>query len=188
MATRAARTSMKAEHSGRAGRGRQADVALITALESKSQDLVDEAVDLLGHRLHPPYRAVDPEVLRRRLGQTMDTLITALRERTPLPVLDYARRVARSCFNAGFHLEDIQTHFNALEETIWRYLVNHEATEHLHEDLARVASIIGAIKDELGRTYVNLAAHHRAPAINTRSLYAGTQSVPEHPMSGSAQH
>ncbi len=120
--------------------------------------------------------------MRRRLGQTMDTLITALRERTPLPVLDYARRVARSCFNAGFHLEDIQTHFNALEETIWRYLVNHEATEHLHEDLARVASIIGAIKDELGRTYVNLAAQHKAPAINTRSLYAGTQSVPEHPM------
>lgn len=163
-------------------------MALIEALQGKAQDLVDEAVDLLGHRLHPPYRAVDPEVLRRRLGQTMDTLITALKERTPLPVLVYARRVARSCFNAGFQLEEIQTHFNALEETIWRFLVANESTDHLHEDLARVASIIGAIKDELGRSYVDLAAHHRAPAINTRSLYAGTQSVPEHPMTGSATH
>ncbi len=158
-------------------------MALIAALEAHSQELVDEAVDLLGHRLHPPYRHVDPEVLRRRLSQTMDTLITALKERTPLPVLDYARRVARSCFHAGFHLEDIQMHFNALEEVLWRFLVQTESTDHLHEDLARVASIIGAIKDELGRTYVNLAAHHKAPAINTRSLYGGTQSVPEHPMS-----
>lgn len=157
-------------------------MSLIETLDQRSKELVDEAVDLLGHRLHPPYKQVDPEVLRRRLGQTLDTVVTTLRERTPLPVIDYAREVARRTFHAGFHLEEVQTHFNALEETIWRHLTTNPTSEHLHEDLARVASIIGAIKDELGRTYVNLAAKHKAPAINTRSLYAGTQSVPEHPM------
>ena len=80
-------------------------MAVISALEARSHELVDEALGLLDHRLNPPYKQVDRDVLRRRLHQTMTTVTTALTERTPLPVIDYAREVARRCFNAGFMLE-----------------------------------------------------------------------------------
>ena len=161
-------------------------MAVISALEARSHELVDEALGLLDHRLNPPYKQVDRDVLRRRLHQTMSTVTTALTERTPLPVIDYAREVARRCFNAGFLLEEVQTHFNALEETVWKFMVKEVDAAHLPENLAMVASVIGTIKDELGRSYVELAAHHRAPAINTHKLFDGTQSVPRHPMSAKA--
>ncbi len=163
-------------------------MAVITALEARSHELVDEALELLDHRLNPPYKQVDRDVLRRRLHQTMTTVTTALTERTPLPVIDYAREVARRCFHAGFLLEEVQTHFNALEETVWKFMVKEVEATHLPENLAMVASVIGAIKDELGRSYVDLAAHHRTPTINTHQLFAGTQSVPERPMSANGGH
>ncbi len=158
-------------------------MAVITALEARSHELVDEALDLLDHRLNPPYKQVDREVLRRRLHQTMTTVTTALTERTPLPVIDYAREVARRCYHAGFLLEEVQTHFNALEETVWKFMVKEVDATHLPENLAMVASVIGTIKDELGRSYVDLASQHKAPRLNTHKLFAGTQSVPAHPMS-----
>ncbi|MFZ1287083.1 MAG: hypothetical protein WAR57_08620 [Candidatus Phosphoribacter sp.] len=161
-------------------------MVVIDALEARSHELVEEAVRLLDHRLPPPYKQVDREVLRRRLHQTMMTVTTALTERTPLPVIDYAREVARRCFHAGFLLEEVQTHFNALEETVWKFMVKEVDATHLPDNLAMVASIIGAIKDELGRSYVDLASRNRAPAINTHKLFSGTQSVPEHPMSRKA--
>ncbi len=158
-------------------------MAVISALEARSHELVDEALALLDHRLNPPYKQVDREVLRRRLHQTMSTVTTALTERTPLPVIDYAREVAQRCFNAGFRLEEVQTHFNALEETVWKFMVKEIDATRLPESLAMVASVIGTIKDELGRSYVNLASQHKAPSINTHQLFSGTQSVPERPMS-----
>jgi hypothetical protein len=157
-------------------------VAVISALEARSHDLVEDALSLLDHRLNPPYKQVDREVLRRRLHQTMTTVTTALTDRTPLPVVDYAREVARRCFHAGFLLEEVQTHFNALEESVWRFMVKEVEAAQLAENLAAVATVIGTIKDELGRSYVDLAAHHRVPAINTHKLFEGTQSVPHHPM------
>lgn len=150
-------------------------MTLINGLEAQSATLVQESLDLLAHRLNPPYKQVDPEVLRRRLSQTMTTVVTALTKRTPLPVIEYAREVARRCFHAGFMLEEVQTHFNALEETVWRYLVTEGDTAHLPESLSAIASVIGAIKDELGRSYVDLAAQHRSPAINTSRLFSGPQ-------------
>jgi hypothetical protein len=117
----------------------------------------------------------------------MTTVTTALTERTPLPVIDYAREVARRCYHAGFLLEEVQTHFNALEETVWKFMVKEVDATHLPENLAMVASVIGTIKDELGRSYVDLASQHKAPRVNTHKLFAGTQSVPVHPMSAKGQ-
>ncbi|PID96064.1 MAG: hypothetical protein CSA84_06870 [Actinomycetales bacterium] len=148
---------------------------LIEALESRADSLVDEAVELLEHRLVPPYKHVEPEVLQQRLGKSMTTLITALKKRNPLPVIEHGKRVAHARFNAGYQLEEIQTAFNALEETIWQFLVDEVDSDHLAEGLVMVAHLIGAIKDQLGRTYVELASHHHAPSINTSRLFAGPQ-------------
>jgi hypothetical protein len=146
---------------------------LIEALEGRSEALVDDAVALLEHRLVPPFKHVEPEVLKERLGKSMQTLIQALRERHPLPALEHGKRVAHARFNAGYQLEEIQTAFNALEETIWQFCVDEVDREQLAEGLVMVAHVVGAIKDQLGRTYVELASHHRAPSINTSRLFAG---------------
>lgn len=148
---------------------------LIEALENRAEQLVAEAVALLEHRLVPPYKRVDPEVLTERLSRSMHTLITALKERNPLPVIEHGKRVAHARFSAGYQLEEIQTAFNALEETIWQFLVDEVEKEHLAEGLVMVAHVIGAIKDQLGRTYVELASHHHAPSLNTSRLFAGPQ-------------
>jgi hypothetical protein len=150
-------------------------VALIQALEAHAQEIVDEAVELLAHRLNPPYQPVAPEVLKERLGKTMTTVITALKERTPLPVIEHGKRVAQARFHAGYQLEEIQTAFNALEETLWNFMVKEADAAHLAQDLAMVGSVIGAIKDELGRSYVALATQYHAPSINTSKLFAGPQ-------------
>ncbi len=146
---------------------------LTEALETNAERLVADAVELLEHRLVPPFKHVEPEVLTERLGRSMQTLITALRDRSPLPVIEHGKRVAHARFHAGYQLEEIQTAFNALEETIWQFLVDEVESEDLAEGLVMVAHVIGAIKDQLGRTYVELASHHRAPSINTSRLFAG---------------
>ena len=71
----------------------------------------------------------------------------------------------------------MQTGFNALEAATWsRILTGLEPTQ-LAEALGLVSTVFGAAKDALGRRYVSLATKTRAPSLDLRALFAGTDGA-----------
>ena len=56
------------------------------------------------------------------------------------------------------------------------FLADLEAAD-LAEALGLVSTVFGAAKDALGRRYVSLATHTRAPSLDLRALFAGTDGV-----------
>ncbi len=80
-------------------------------------------------------------------------------------------------FEAGYDLSEVQAAFNALEGATWsRILADLEAGD-LAEALGLISTVLGAAKDALGREYVSLATHTRAPSLDLKALFAGTEGV-----------
>ena len=68
----------------------------------------------------------------------------------------------------------MQTAFNALEQTMWRRVVAAVPPDKVANCVGLLSSVLGAGKDAAARTYVRLAAHHHAPAMNVSALAEGT--------------
>lgn len=142
-------------------------------LASDAVSIVDDAVDGLERSNLPHYQEVGPDERRRRLQVLFDLVLTSLSERDLVPVHHYAEQVATERFTAGVDIREVQTAFNVLEEVLWRRVVASTPPEDLAEAIGLVATVLGAGKDSLARTYVSLAAHHHVPSLDLTALFRG---------------
>ena len=111
---------------------------------------------------------------RDRVATLFSIAAQCVRERNLAPMIAHAEQVAAERYIAGFDLWEVQTAFNALEETIWvRIFKNFPPTE-LAEALGLISTVLGAGKDTLARKYVSLASKSKAPSLNLQSLFSGT--------------
>ncbi len=127
------------------------------------------------HERH--YEAEGSSTLRGRLDTLYDVLVEAVETRDLTPVVAYASLVARERFEAGYDLSAVQAAFNALEAATWARILALLEADELAEALGLVSTVFGAAKDALGREYVSCASRTRAPSLDLRSLFAGTDGV-----------
>jgi hypothetical protein len=106
-----------------------------------------------------------------------DQLVDAVSRRDLSPVIAYACAVARERFDAGYDLSEVQTAFSALEAATWSRIIADFEADDLAEALGLVSTVFGAAKDALGRQYVSLATRTRAPSLDMRALFEGTDGV-----------
>lgn len=146
---------------------------LVAHLRAQSTTLVDEATASVARAELTHYVRHGEEVTRAHLRTLLELTIRCLEQRQLAPMVEHAEQIAEERFAAGFGLEEVQTAFNVLEEAAWLHLVHEAPTDELAQDLGLVATVLGAGKDQLARTYVSLASHHQAPSLDMRALFDG---------------
>ena len=142
-------------------------------LDSKKNDIIAGARSALARAHVSGYERAGDEETSRRLSSLYDLATRAVRDRNLAPMVAYAGGIAKERFEAGIDLAEVQTAFNVLEETIWLRVMKDLDPARQAEALGMVATVLGAGKDALARTYVSLATKVKAPSLNLQSLFTG---------------
>lgn len=149
-------------------------MTLVQTLEAERDALVGEATSALDQARLQHYLKAGSEVTRDRVAALLDSVLASLHDGSPVAAARHAEAVARERFESGFGIEEIQVAFNLLEEAMWRFLVARgsgpEPAAELADDLGLIGTVMGAAKDQLARTYVELASRRHVPHIDIEAL------------------
>ncbi len=72
-------------------------------------------------------------------------------------------------------MHEIQTVINALEQSIWKRVFEKIEPAKYPEYLGLISTVLGAGKDNLARTYVELASKIKVPTLNLQALFKGSE-------------
>lgn len=136
--------------------------------------VLEEACSTLGRSHVTHYEAAGDAFTRQRMRDLLRLVTDAIRDRDLAEMSVYAEQVARRRFDQGFDLAEVQAAFNALEEAMWRHLVDTAQPDELAEAVGMLSTVLGYGKDTLARTYVSLASSRHVPSLDLRALFAGT--------------
>jgi hypothetical protein len=152
---------------------RSADVG--SFLRDRRDTIVGAAEGALMRRTEGHYRQAGQTEVHVRLEALFDHVADAVVRRDVVNLLGYTRTLARERFDDGYDLSEVQLAFNALEEATWICIFDEASAGDVAEILGLVTTALGAAKDTLGRTWVELATKQRAPTLDLRALFAGTE-------------
>jgi hypothetical protein len=137
--------------------------------------IIADALSGLSRAMLPHYSASDAEMNRGRLTRLFDLTQECVDTRTLIPIVDYARSVARERYDDGFGLEEVHTAFNVLEEVIWRAITAELQPPQYPEAFGLASTVLGAGKQALALEWVALAGHNRAvQSLDLSALFKGT--------------
>jgi hypothetical protein len=145
---------------------------LVRVLSDRRGQIVTAALSAFDRR-PGRYGDVPPNELRARFASLFDQVLAVVADRDAIPALRYAEELAQARFAGGYRLLDLQAASNALEEAIWLQVVAASESREVAGLLATVTSAFAFVKDELARTYVELAADAQTPAVDLDALMAG---------------
>lgn len=163
-----------------AGRGRVRGPYLLVMtdlsalLEESRQEGIAEAIQGLSRATLPHYTASRADQNRERLAKLFDLTAACVASRSLLPMIDYARGVARERYQDGFGLEEVHTAFNVLEEVLWKRITARLEPSQYPEALGLVSTVLGAGKQALAIEYVALASRNRdVRSLDLTALFKG---------------
>jgi hypothetical protein len=145
-------------------------------LERDAVAIVDAAAEALERSRLAHYEEVGTDERRRRVQSLFDVVVASLAARDLVPMHRYAEDVARERFESGVGIAELQTAFNVLEEALWHTVVVSAQPDDLAEAIGLVATVLGAGKDTLARTYVALASERHVPSLDLTALFRGGAS------------
>ena len=146
-------------------------------LRQHRAEIVAGAETALARLMVPHYESAERDEVRRRLETLFDRVLDSVARHDLGSVIAYAETVAEERFNGGYDLSEVQTAFNALEESVWTHAVATLESAQLAETLGLVSTTIGFGKDALARKYVSLATRTRAPSLDLRALFRGSEGT-----------
>lgn len=144
-------------------------------LKSRSSILGESYTVLERSHVHH-YEVAGEAFTRTRLEGLFDLVVTAIGNRDLSGVSAYAVNIAEERFGQGFDISEVQAAFNALEEAMWRRIVESAAPEDLAEATGLLNTVLGFGKDVLARTYVSLASRRHVRSLDLTAMFAGTQA------------
>lgn len=148
---------------------------LARLLRDSKTEVVADALQGLARATLPHYTASGGEENRDRLARLYDLTAECVEARRLIPIVEYARGVARQRHRDGFDLHEVHTAFNVLEEVIWRRIVARMEPLQYPEAFGLVSTVLGAGKEALALEYVALAGSSRGGAgLDLSALFKGT--------------
>jgi hypothetical protein len=150
---------------------------LVTLLHESSDEILAAASEAVERTHLKNYERAGKDQTHQRLKALFVLTTRAVKERNLGPMIAYAETIGRERFAAGYDLSEVQTAFNVLEEAIWTRILKAMPPAEYGQALGLVATVLGAGKDSLARTYVTLASKSRAGSLNLQSLFSGTEGV-----------
>ena len=145
-------------------------MSLTELLSENADDLVNGAVAELHQARLEHYEAEGLGTLHGRIRTLFDSMLQCLDSCHAEAILDWADRVGRERYGAGYDLLELQTGINALEEALWRRVLSSTGPEDLAHSLGLINAILGMAKDKLARTYVSLATRDEVPPVDFKEL------------------
>lgn len=143
----------------------------LTQLLTESRTtIISEALQGLTRATLPHYEASNAGQNSERLSKLFDLTLQGVDTRTLIPIVEYARGVARQRYDDGFGLQEVHAAFNVLEEVIWRMIAARLQPLQYPEAFGLVSTVLGAGKQALALEWVSLAGHHHA--VQTLDLSA----------------
>jgi len=177
---------------GDASRGDHAakdTLEIVELLREVADDLVSAAVSELHQARLEHYEVEGLQAARERMADLFDRTLVCLEMGRAEPIIEWATRVSRDRFAAGYDLFEVQTSINVMEEAIWRRVLSAVGPGELAYAIGLASAILGMAKDKLAREYVSLVR-----SGNGDSLGAGTsheleaaKAGPEHTVLVSSQ-
>jgi hypothetical protein len=146
---------------------------LLTYLQSNGDALVSEAASNVSRSHLQHYDEAGAVQTRARISGLFERLLESLTRRSLKPMVEHVTGLAKERFAAGYDLFEVQVAFNVLEEVVWRHILKALTADQLAEAIGMVSTVLGAGKDALARSYVELASKAHAPSIDLRALFAG---------------
>lgn len=144
---------------------------LAELIREKADDLVKAAVAELHQARLKHYEAEGRQSTYERLTALLAQTLRCLEEHRAEPIIDWATRVGRERFAAGYDLFEVQTAINVLEEALWKRIISSVGPEDLAHTLGWINAILSMAKDTLARTYVSLATNRAAPPLDNTQLW-----------------
>ena len=117
----------------------------------------------------------DAAKTRERLEALYTEIVESVDRHDVTNLLAHTRRLAHERFDAGFDLSEVQSAFNALEETLWTRIFAEVPAPEIAETLGPVTTAFGAAKDALAREWVAMATGTHSPSLDLTALFAGTE-------------
>ena len=148
-------------------------------LQRNAEEIVEESSSKAERAHLKHYEASGREVLRQRLFALLNLTVEAVKRRDVTSMVQHAEKIARERFVSGYDLSEVQTGFNVLEETIWKVVLEEMEPKDFAEALGLISTTLGAGKDALARSYVSLASKTRAPRLDLRWTFEGTDALIE---------
>ena len=149
------------------------DVAAL--LVTQEDEVVDEAFAALQRSHVTHYEAAGEAFTRRGLADLFRLVVTSIGDRDLAEMSVYAEMVAEQRFDQGFDISEVQMAFNALEEAMWRRVVDGTTPDELAEAVGLLSTVLGFGKDALARKYVSLASERHVPSLDLTALFAGIE-------------
>ena len=140
-------------------------------LRTQSAEILENAIQSLNCSHLKSYDSSSESENKKRLLNLLTLTQQCVIEKKLLPMKEYAAQIAKERFDAGFDLHEVHTAFNALEEELWNRVTKNIAPENLGEALGLISTVLGAGKEELALSYVNLASKTRTPTLNLTELF-----------------
>ena len=149
------------------------DVAAL--LVTQEDEVVDEAFAALQRSHVTHYEAAGEAFTRRGLADLFRLVVTSIGDRDLAEMSVYAEKVAEQRFDQGFDISEVQMAFNALEEAMWRRVVDGTTPDELAEAVGLLSTVLGFGKDALARKYVSLPSERHVPSLDLSALFAGIE-------------
>ena len=144
-------------------------------LKQSRTAIVADALSGLSRATLPHYTSSDAEKNRERLARLFDLTQECVDARTLIPIVEYARGVARERYGDGFGLQEVHAAFNVLEEVIWRTITAELQPPQYPEAFGLASTVLGAGKQALALEWVSLAGHNKAvQSLDLSALFKGT--------------
>lgn len=145
----------------------------IKLLEDNIESIVDEAFESIEPVKLQGYTKVGETRTKNKLRKLLNETIRCIKEKSLIPMVEYTTEMAKERYNAGYDLYEVQTAINALEEAIWKKIFKEMKPEQYSEALGLTSTVLGAGKDNLATTYVELASKTKSKTINLQELFNG---------------
>jgi hypothetical protein len=140
--------------------------------------ILDRASTEVAARRLPHYEAAGPEETQQRLATLFDVVTRAAGEKRLEPVLAYTDALAGTRQQTGHDLSELQTAINALEEQLWRAVLDDAPPDFHGQGLGVVSTILGAVKDRLACNYVARVGGQPIRTLRVEELFRGTAGRP----------
>lgn len=146
-------------------------------LDEQRESILDEVTQRLARAALPHYTQAGQPTVRERLGALYDLTRACSGHGDLVTIAATISDLGTHRFLHGYPIQEVQGAINCLEETLWSRLVGDpDRRETLAGDLRSVATVLGVAKDHLAQTYVGLATHTHAPALDLDALASGAGS------------
>jgi hypothetical protein len=140
-------------------------------LKTQCSEILENALQSLNCAHLKSYSKSSQEENKKRLLNLLTLTQQCVVEKKLIPMKEYASKIAKERFDAGFDLHEVHTAFNALEEELWNRVTKNVSSENLGEALGLISTVLGAGKEELALSYVALASKTRTQTLNLTELF-----------------